>query len=447
MYPSYRRNCALFLFLGMLVGCGPHADDTANQRANVRPLVQVEVASATKKDISQTLELVGSFLPARRTVMVSEVDGVIEKLPSPKSDQIVVMSGGQSETLPIGIGAVVKKGDLLVKLDASDYERSLHVAETELEQAKCDLRKLLAWHRPEEVRRSRALFEEAEANAERAQKEFDRHERLIGKNAVSRTDYEQKETDLRRARALMAHANAQLEIAEAGPTKEEEAVARAAVSAAEAEVEHRKWKVEKTSIVAPYDAVLTDRYVDLGDRVTAMPRVEMMEVMDIRFLFAQVGIPERYGDRVKLRGHAVVWAEGVTENLKGSIVRVNDKVDPATRTFRIRVAVDNAQRRLRVGQFVRVLLDVRTSPDTLTVPRPAITYAGGQPSVFVYTDSSVRLKPVVLGIEGEQDVEVVSGLEEHERVVIDDPSVLSDGMPVQLRTQPETLASRTNRQP
>ena len=415
MYLSYRGSCALFVFLGALVGCGPGAGDTANQKANVRPLVAVEVAAAMKKDISQKLELVGSFLPARRTVLVSEVDGVIEQLPSPKSDQIVVQSGGQSEALPIGIGDVVQQGDLLVKLDASDYERSLHVSEVELEQAKCDLEKLLAWHRPEEIRRSRALFDEAEANAERAQKEFDRHERLIGQNAVSRSDYEQKETDVRRARALLAHAKAQLEIAEAGPTKEEIAVAEAAVSAAEAEVEHRKWKVEKASIVAPYSAVVTDRYVDLGDRVTAMPRVEIMEIMDVRFLFAQVGVPERYGDRVKLRGHAVVRAEGAPENLQGSIVRVNDKIDPATRTFRIRVAVDNATRRLRVGQFVRVLLDVKTSPDTLTVPRAAITYAGGQPSVFVYTDNAVRLKPVVLGIEGELDVEVVSGLEEPNR--------------------------------
>ena len=116
-------------------------------------------------------------------------------------------------------------------------------------------------------------------------------------------------------------------------------------------------------------------------------------------------------------------------------------VFPATRTFRVRVAVDNARRRLRVGQFVHVLLNVKTSADTLTVPRRAITYAGGQSSVFVYDNDAVRLKPVGLGIEGEQDVEVVSGLEEHERVVIDDPSVLSDGMPVQLRSQTATLAS------
>ena len=136
MYLSYGKSCALFVFLGTLVGCGPGAGGTANQKANVRPLVAVEVASAVKKDVSQTLDLVGSFLPARRTVLVSEVDAVIEQLPPPKSNAVLVKSGGQSEALPIGIGDVVQQGDVLVKLDASDYKRSLHVSEVELQQAR-----------------------------------------------------------------------------------------------------------------------------------------------------------------------------------------------------------------------------------------------------------------------------------------------------------------------
>ena len=77
-------------------------------------------------------------------------------------------------------------------------------------------------------------------------------------------------------------------------------MAKAAVTTAEAEVEHRRWKVEKTSIVAPYDGVVTERFVDVGDRVTALPRVEIIEFMDIRFLVAEVGVPERYLEQVRV---------------------------------------------------------------------------------------------------------------------------------------------------
>jgi multidrug efflux pump subunit AcrA (membrane-fusion protein) len=431
---------AWLVILGSCLGCGSGIDRTDGSGPLAPPRVEVQVARVSRQNISETVELVGNFLPSRRTIVVSEVDGVIEKLPTPKKNPVVVEYDGGRETLPVGIGAEVKKGDLLVQLDGSDYQRSLGVAEAQLEQANRDLEKLLAWHRPEEVRRSQAVLEEAEANLEHAEKEFERHQRLIERNAVSRSDVEEKRAELRKARAILARAKAQLELDQAGPTEEEVAVARAAVAVAEAEVEHRRWKVEQSSIRAPYDAVVTDRYVSEGDRVTAMPRVEIMEIMDIRFLFAQVGVPERYGGRLKVFQPAVVRVEQLTEELPGAIVRINDKVDPATRTFRIRIAVDNSARRLRVGQFVRVLLDVQSSDDVLTVPRAAITYDGGQPHVFVVAQGSVVLTPVELGIDSDRAVEIISGLGADDQVVVDDPAVLSDGMPVRVRSVAVALA-------
>jgi multidrug resistance efflux pump len=406
--------------------------------------VEVEIAPATKRDISEKLELVGSFLPTRRTVVVAEVDGVIQQIPAPEVNPVTVQYGGIRETLPLGIGADVKKGDLLIKLDASDYELALKVAEAHLDKANRDLDKLRAWHRPEEIARYQALFDETEANVQRAEKAFDRNKRLIESNAVSRSDYEEKEAEVLKARALRAHAKAQLDIAKAGPTEEELAVAKAAVLAAEAEVKHRRWKVERTSIRAPYDATVTDRYADVGDRVTAMPRVEILEIMDIRYLFAEVCVPERYSNRISMMQQAVVRAQGVPRDIPGLVARINNKVDPATRTFRIRVAIDNSQRRSHVGQFVRVLLNLETSADALTVPRPAITYAGGQPHVFVYAENAVHLKQVQVGIQSEHHVEILGGLTENDQVVVQDPSVLSDGMPVRIKVS-ESVAQLPER--
>jgi multidrug resistance efflux pump len=95
--------------------------------------------------VSKTLELVGSFLPMRRTVIVAEVDGVIEKIPVPTSNPVVVEDEGQRESLPLDIGAEIRKGDLLVKLDGSDYERGLKAEEARLEQAERELEKLKDW--------------------------------------------------------------------------------------------------------------------------------------------------------------------------------------------------------------------------------------------------------------------------------------------------------------
>jgi HlyD family secretion protein len=92
-----------------------------------------------------------------------------------------------------------------------------------------------------------------------------------------------------------------------------------------------------------------------------------------------------------------------------------------------------------------VTLQVQTSDGTLTVPREAITYTGGQPHVFVYADGRVLRRLVRLGIQTAEAVEVLDGVRENEQVVVEDPSVLTDAMPVQLKTS-SSLARVSRRQ-
>lgn len=439
------RSAYALLAVSLLptLGCSENGNVSDSvEMPEMQPRINVTVAAVQRSDVSATVELVGNLLPRRRTIIVAEVDGVVAEIPEPKRNPITVEFDGKKKTLPLDIGSEVAAGDLLIRLDATEYERELKVAEAQLEKLKADLAQLLAWQRPEEVARARALYEEAQANLERAEPEYERNEALRQRNAISQSEYDEGQLQLRRARALLAHAKATLDIAEAGPTKEEIAVAKAALVAAEAEVDHKRWKVERTRVAAPYDAVVTDRYVEVGERVTALPRVEIMELMDIGFLAAEVGVPEKYSGKVHNLDRVDILVQGMAEPVPGLVVRINDKVDFGSRTFRIRVAIKNDQRAFRVGQFARVYLNVATSDDALAIPRNAVTYYGGQPHVYVYSDDRVESTAISLGIANEEFVEVVTGLQEGQMVVVDDPAILTDGMQVQLRTEPVARLSR-----
>ncbi len=415
-----------------MLGCATEPDATLTATLVVQQ-TDVEVARVARRDLSANLELVGNLLPSRRSVIVAEVDGVIEKIPQPRENPTVVEYAGMRQTLPLDIGTAVKQGDLLVQLDATEYVLALESEKAQLAQAEADLANLIAWKRPEEVALAKALYDEARANLTRADSAYERAGRLLQTNATSTSEHETKHADALKARALLAHAQANVAIAESGPTAEALAVAKASVASAEAQVRHKQWRVDKTSIVAPYDAVVTDRYVDVGDRVTALPRVEIMELMDIRFLVAEVGVPERYLGSVQLLGKATIQIDGHSVPIPGMIVRINDKVDPGSRTYRIRIAIDNGSREFHVGQFARAVLTIASSPNTLAIPRQALTYSGGQPNVFLLADRTVTRRRVELGIETDDFVEVTSGLKEGEQIVVDDPAVLTDGMPVHLR--------------
>ncbi|MBM4090423.1 MAG: efflux RND transporter periplasmic adaptor subunit, partial [Planctomycetes bacterium] len=184
------------------------------------------------------------------------------------------------------------------------------------------------------------------------------------------------------------------------------------------------------TIRAPYDAVIADRYVDVGDRVTAMPRVEIMQIIDAQALFAQVSVPERYQGAVQLGDLATVVAEGVATTVPARVDLINAKIDPETRTFRARATIDNRQGLLRAGGFVRVALPVASAADVPVVPVEAVVFSDGRPSVFVYDDGRVRRRSVEVGLTDGRVFEITAGVEPGQAVAVSRTSLLSDGLPV-----------------
>lgn len=414
------------------------------------PAVPVGLATVERGAVATTLELTGNFLPRQRTMVVAEVDGVIQSIPrSQRKIEVEIEGRKYSENLGLDLGQPVSEGDILIHLDPTEYELELASAKARLLKAQKDLEDLLAWKRPEEIRRLKAAREETLARAERAQSDFQRVKSLIDQRATSEQEFLRIQAEYRSAQAAVDRAEADLAEAEAGPTEAAIAVARALVAQAEVDVQIKEDRLKKTVIRAPYDAVIVDRYVDQGERVTSQPRVELMELMDLSLVVVQVGIPERYLGRVAIGQWVKVQAAGVVDPVPGVIVLVNEKVDYETRTFRVRVAVENHERKFKAGQFVKVAFEIDSSPNTLVVPTQSLVYSGGQPQVFLFDAESQRVeqRAVRVGLKGDGVAEVLDGLAEGDRIVLQDPAVLADGMRVQPDSSERNVAIHRHSEP
>ncbi len=419
-------------------GCSRSADRSAYGATEDSAVakIHVELDAVTRGDVSATVELVGSLIAQRRSIIVSEVDAVIEEIPTSQHAQIEVEIDGRRvlQAPRLDLGLAVAEDDVLVRLDRAPFLLKLQAAQAKLNTAGRELENLRSWRRPEEIRRAEAARDEAAVNAELAALNLSRARELLGRKAMAQASYDTTYAAWRSAQAVLKRATADLELANAGPTAEEIAVGTAAIEQARAEVARAQWELEKTEIRAPYDGVVTDRFVDEGERVTAMPRVEIMELMDLSVLTAQLRVPERYVNQIHVGDAAEVCVRGCVDPVRGLVSLINDKVDPESRTFRIRVRIENDQCRFKVGQFVRVALKIDGASEALTIPAQAVTYRGGESRVFVCEDGRVRQKNVTLGLSDGTTAEVLSGLDEGQRVVVKDPSILSDGMSVEVRT-------------
>ena len=129
----------------------------------------------------------------------------------------------------------------------------------------------------------------------------------------------------------------------------------------------------------------------------------------------------------RVRHHA--WDD---RTFRGTVLRLAPTLDPVTRTLRAEVAVDNADGLLRPGMFVEVTIVTDARDDVPIVPREAVTERGGRKVVFVLDGQRVFRRDVGVGLGDDDVVEIRSGLEPGERIVVRGLETLTDDQPVRV---------------
>jgi membrane fusion protein, multidrug efflux system len=213
----------------------------------------------------------------------------------------------------------------------------------------------------------------------------------------------------------------------------EQAVAstRAQVAAAEAQVRATSTESRDTRVVAPTSGVLDRRFVESGEHVTRGTQLFTVVRTDILELAATV--PARYASQVRAGQVSRFNADG--RSIEGRVVRVSPTIDPATRSITVYVQVPNPAGALKGGTFVSGRVVGRTVPQALVIPAPAIRQAeDGSPYVYAIENETVAQKPVQVGLvdDGAGIAEILSGLEEGDRVIVGNVGTLGRGMQVRV---------------
>jgi RND family efflux transporter MFP subunit len=278
------------------------------------------------------------------------------------------------------IGASVKKGELLAEITAPEIDQQLKQAE---------------------ATRAQTAASEALAKSTAA-----RWQSLREKDAVTQQDLDER---------LSAYKQAQSDLA-----------------AAEANVSRLRSMQGFNRVVAPFDGVVTRRNIDVGDLVDAGNSGTgraLFSVAQIDPLRLYVYVPQAYANQVKV-GDAVTvtLAERVGEQYQGTIARTARAIDTATRTMQVEIRVPNPQAALIAGSYVQVLLPIKGDNTGLVVPTNALLFRpAGSYVAVVDGQGHVRLSLVKLGTDFGTSVEVLSGLNSSDRIVVNPADSLSDG--------------------
>lgn len=184
-----------------------------------------------------------------------------------------------------------------------------------------------------------------------------------------------------------------------------------------------------TKVTAPFAGVITRKHADVGDLAT--PGKPLLELEDSTALRLEADVPEAVVGRLKLNDKLPVRISAVEQELEGVVSEIAPAADPGSRTFLVKLDLP-ATTGLRAGQFGRVAMPVGET-SALRVPASAVIQRGQMEIVFIVADGKAQLRIVKTGKRIGNEVELVSGVEAGERVVVEGAGSLLDGQPVEAK--------------
>ena len=302
---------------------------------------------------------------------------------------IYARTSGYLKSWYTDIGTPVKKGELLAEIDTPEVDQQLSQAQADLATAK--------------------------ANYELSQSTNTRWQGLLATDSVSKQDADEKAGDAAAKKATMDSAAANL-----ARLRDLESFKR---------------------VVAPFDGVVVARNTDVGALINAGQAAgsQLFRVSDVSKLRIYVQVPQPYASSMVPDLQAdLKFAEHPGKSYQAKVVRTANAIDPAARTLQVELQYDNAKGELLPGAYAEVHFKLPVNMESLRVPANTLVFrSAGLQVATVKPDNTIELKNIVLGRDFGSSIEVLSGITGEDKVVLNPPDSIANGIKVRIAPPPE----------
>jgi membrane fusion protein (multidrug efflux system) len=385
-----RTGAAALLFAAAVASAGCGHGNEANEANVAAPPPSVVVATVRRETVPITEDYEGTFAAIESVELRARVEGMLESAPFKE-------------------GELVQKGDLVFRIQQSEYRAALDAAQAQLAQARGNL-----------FARQAAL---ARSNTTVA-----RNRPLAADRAIPQKDLDN------------AIQNAEI-------AKGDVLVARAQIASAQAAIDNAQINLGYTTIHAPVTGLIGFLNYDVGN-VVGGPTTQVLDTISaidpIKVTFAldeptylALSRNRTDPDVLALRDQAlkIILANDTPYPYAGRIYTFNPTIDPKTGTITVEARIPNPDGLLRPGGFARVRVVVENRRDALLVPQTAITKSQGVDTVYlVDSKNEAVLRSVTLGPQFKQSFVVQSGLNAGDRVIVQGTQKVQPGVKVSVKS-------------
>jgi len=382
-----------------------HAPETLSA-----PAITVETLTLRSQTITNTLELSGTIRPVDQATLSTRVSGRIIYFPLEAGDRF-------------------RKGDILARIDVQDIAAQANQAQAGVAQAQAELARSQAT-----LSQLRSQKLAAQAALRLAQVSQTRSAQLQAEGAVSQSNLDAANATLDQAKEQVAQADAGIQQAQAAIAQ-----SQAAINQAKSGVTTASVNESYGTVVAPFDGIVIEKMAYLGETTNpySMNGTALLKIENPDRLQLEISVPEENLRFVRVGQPVKVQVDAANQTLNGSIQQIVPTADANSRSFLVKIPLNNAGR-LISGMFGRIALPVGGKQETILIPSNALVQRGQLQGVYVVNTNSSNQATAVLrwvktGQQRDGQVEIVSGLMTGDRIITSNIGQLSDGQPITLQ--------------
>lgn len=387
--------------------------------------IAVTTAKATAREVPSFIQATGSLI-------------------AEESSDVAAQTSGQVIATPVGVGAFVRQGQVIARLNDKDARNRLRQSQSALKQSIADLREAEArlGLRPgghfesssvPEVRAANATLEQTQAELRLAEANERRYRELVETGDVAVSAYEQQRMLRDSARARVNNARQTLDsiINIARGSNQAIQSAEAAVDSARSQVAISEKAVADTNVRAPFAGFVSNRPIAVGEYVT--PSSVIATVLRTNPIKLQLQVQEAQVPYISVgMGVSLEVDSHKDKKFAGHVTAVNPAIDPASRAATIEASVENDDNALRSGMFATAKITRPGGSKAVFVPSSAVFKDQNTQSyrAFVIQGDSVKLRVVQIGASEGDAIEILSGVEADEVVATSNLGQLYEGAAV-----------------
>jgi RND family efflux transporter MFP subunit len=396
--PSARTLVVLTLLFAALIGAGFFLGYLPRQRREM-------VLAAESKAEGQSLPIVNVQVVKRSATTANLVlPGNMQAI---TEGPVLARSSGYIKKRYVDIGDRVTEGQVLAEIEAPELGQQIKQAQATVDQANST------------VQQAEAALEQGKANANLARVTADRWANLLTKGVVSR-----QENDNYQAQYQAQQSNVQA-------LEKAIAASKSNVAAAEANLARLNQLLTYQTVRAPFAGVITLRNVDSGVLVTDGSTL-LFRIAQTDRLRTYLNVPQADADSVRVGQQATLTlVDQRDRKFTGTVTRTANALDPATRTLLVEVQVPNPRGALMPGGYAEVDLAVPRKDPPLIIPADTLVVrSDGPQAAVVGPDNAVHFTRIQLGRDLGDRLEVLSGLEEGQQLVVNPSDLIREGVKV-----------------